>query len=64
MTEAELDRAVLGKLGADGLTLDSDYHEIINCLSGCVASNKCIASVDRMLKHKKELAENQTSLDL
>ena len=64
MTQAELDRAVIGKLGADGLTLDSSYKEIIACLSNCVSSIKCIATVNKLLQKKNELAKKQMDLEL
>lgn len=64
MTSDELDRAVLGKLAAEGLTLDSDYKDIKFCLLDCVRSDLCMKTVDKLLRCKRELALNQTTLDL
>lgn len=42
MTHEELENAVIGKLAAEELSIDSDWNKIEKCLSRVIAKTKCI----------------------
>ena len=48
-----LEEAVLGKLAAEGLSIDSSWDKIEKCLSRIIAKTKCI-KVARYLKYEKK----------
>ncbi len=50
MTIRELENAIIGKLGAEGLSIGSEWNKIEECLSRVIAKTKCI-EVARNLKY-------------
>jgi hypothetical protein len=48
---SDLEKAVLAKLQAHGLTLNSEWNKIENCLNHCVSKTKCINTAKELIKN-------------